>query len=106
MRAKPNPRCSAVFRPRSQAKGQKRAGARNAAIAIRALKPGPRPPRPGAMRAHVFPRATAILLIVGAVVTVLPLPFTSLVLDVAVAWLGFALFAERGAPAERPARVS
>ncbi len=57
------------------------------------------------LRAGVFPRAAAILLVVGAVVTVLPLPFTTLVLDVAVAWLGFALFAERGAPAERPARV-
>jgi hypothetical protein len=53
-----------------------------------------------------LPRAAAILLIVGAVVTVLPLPFTTLVLDVAVAWLGFALFAGRGAPAEQPARVS
>jgi hypothetical protein len=57
------------------------------------------------LRAGVFPRAAAILLVVGAVVTVLPLPFTTLVLDVAVSWLGFALFAGRGAPAERPARV-
>ncbi len=60
------------------------------------------------LRAGVFPRAAPILLIVGAVVTVLPLPFASLVLAVAVAvaWLGFVLFAGRGAPAERPARVS
>lgn len=58
------------------------------------------------LRGRVFPRASAIALIVGAVVTFLPLPFTTLVFDVAVAWLGFALFTERAASAEQPSRVS
>jgi energy-converting hydrogenase Eha subunit A len=57
------------------------------------------------LRGRVFPRAAAILLIVGAVVTFLPLPFTTLVFDVAVAWLGFALFTGREASAEQPPRV-
>lgn len=58
------------------------------------------------LRGRVFPRAAAILLIVGAVVTILPLPFTTLVFDVAVVWLGFALFTGREASAEQPPRVS
>lgn len=58
------------------------------------------------LRGRVFPRASAIVLIVGAVVTFLPLPFTTLVFDVAVAWLGFALFTGRAASAEQPSRVS
>lgn len=58
------------------------------------------------LRARVFPRAAAILLIVGAVFIVLPLPFTTVVFAVAVAWLGFALFTGWEASAEQPSRVS
>jgi energy-converting hydrogenase Eha subunit A len=58
------------------------------------------------LRGRVFPRAAAILLIVGAVVTILPLPFTTLVFDVAVAWLGFILFTGREGSAEHSPRVS
>lgn len=43
------------------------------------------------LRARVYPRAAAILLIVGAVLTFIPLPLTSIVLSVAVAWLGLVL---------------
>jgi hypothetical protein len=43
------------------------------------------------LRAQVYPRAAAIVLIVGSVITFLPLPLTGLVLDVAVAWLGLTL---------------
>lgn len=43
------------------------------------------------LRARVFPRIAAIVLIIGALLTVLPLPATTLVIDVAVAWLGLAL---------------
>ena len=60
----------------------------------------------GTLRARVFPRAAAILLIVGAAVIVLPLPFTTVVFAVAVAWLGFALFSGRDTSVERPSRVS
>lgn len=43
------------------------------------------------LRARVFPRTAAIVLIVGALLIVLPLPATTLVIDVAVAWLGLSL---------------
>ena len=58
------------------------------------------------LRACVCPRPAAILLIVGAVVSFAPVPLSGIVLSVAVAWLGFVLFAGEGASAERPSRVS
>ena len=51
------------------------------------------------LRAGVYPRWAAILVIVGAVIVALPLPFTTIVLSVAVGWLGFHLFTGRE-PAE------
>lgn len=56
--------------------------------------------------ARVYPRIPVILLIIGAVIAILPLPFTGIVLAVAVGWLGFALFMGREASAEQPSRVS
>ena len=47
------------------------------------------------LRARVYPRWAAILLIVGAVLSFTPLPLSGMVLSVAVAWLGFILFTER-----------
>ncbi len=44
------------------------------------------------LRARVYPRRASILLIVGAVIFVVPLPLTGIVLSVAVGWLGFHLF--------------
>ena len=58
------------------------------------------------LRARVFPRAAAILLMIGAVIAVLPLPFTGIVLAIALAWLGFAVFTGRETPADQPSRVS
>jgi hypothetical protein len=59
------------------------------------------------LRARVYPRWAAILLIVGAVIAILPLPFTTIVLSVAVAWLGFHLFTGRdAAEAQASPRVS
>ena len=43
------------------------------------------------LRARVFPRKAAIVLIIGALLTAVPLPATTLVIDVALAWLGLAL---------------
>jgi len=57
------------------------------------------------LRARIYPRAAAILLIVGAVISFVPVPFTEVILAVAIAWLGFELFTRRGVSAERPARV-
>jgi hypothetical protein len=60
-----------------------------------------------ALRARVYPRRATILLIVGAVIFVLPLPLTAIVLSVAVAWLGFHLFTGRDAAEAQPSpRVS
>ena len=49
------------------------------------------------LRAQVYPRAAAIVLIVRSVMTFLPLPLTGLVLDVAVAWLGLTLISGQAA---------
>jgi hypothetical protein len=59
------------------------------------------------LRASVFPRTAALVLLIGAVLsfTVFQgLPGT-LVLDVAIAWMGLALLSGRAAPAGRPART-
>ncbi|MDQ3507651.1 MAG: hypothetical protein M3494_06515 [Actinomycetota bacterium] len=46
-------------------------------------------------RAGVFPRLAGGLLAVGALVTFAPLPAVTLLLDIAVIWLGYSLFSER-----------
>ena len=56
------------------------------------------------LRARIYPRWATILLIVGAVIFVVPLPLTGIVLSVSVAWLGFHLF--RGGDAAAEARTS
>ncbi len=48
---------------------------------------------------RVFPRRAAIVLMIGALLTVLPLPATTLVIDVAVVWLGLALLSGQRASA-------
>ena len=58
------------------------------------------------LRARVYPRAAAVLLMVGAVLAALPLPFTYVVFGVAVAWLGSGLFARRGEATRQPSRAS
>lgn len=57
------------------------------------------------LRARVYPRSAAIVVIVGAVVGFLPIPASGIVLDVAAAWLGFALFTGRGEADQQPPRV-
>lgn len=57
------------------------------------------------LRTGIFPRAAVILLIVGAVISILPLPSRALILEIAAAWLGLTLLG-RGAPDEQPSRVS
>ena len=58
------------------------------------------------LRARVYPRAAALVLIVGAVLAFFPLPFSTVVFAVAAAWMGFALLTGRGATAGQPQRVS
>lgn len=43
------------------------------------------------LRAGVYPRTAAILLIIGTVFTFVPIPAATVVLNVAVAWLGLSL---------------
>ena len=74
-------------------------------IVVRARRPGRLLFGVATLRARVYPRWAAILLIVGAVLLGLPVPGLEIVLAVAVAWLGFALFMGRVIPAERPERV-
>jgi hypothetical protein len=58
------------------------------------------------LRALVFPRAAAVLVIIGAVLIAVPLPARALVLGIALAWLGFVLFAGGGAAQpSQPERV-
>jgi hypothetical protein len=59
-----------------------------------------------ALRARVYPRAAAIALMVGAVISFLPIPASGIILDVTVAWLGFTLFTGMGVSGDRPQRVS
>lgn len=58
------------------------------------------------LRAHIYPRWAALLLMVGAVLGFFPLPLSTVVFGVAVAWLGFALFTGRDtSSAEHAQRV-
>ncbi len=58
------------------------------------------------LRARVYPRWAAVLLIVGGVVAFFPVPLAGIIFSVAIAWLGFILFTGRGAPPEQTSRVS
>jgi hypothetical protein len=57
------------------------------------------------LRARVYQRAAAVLLIVGAALTFLPIPLSAVLWEAAVAWLGFSLLTQRGATAEPSTRV-
>jgi hypothetical protein len=59
-----------------------------------------------AWRARVYSRAAAMVLMVGALLALIPVPLSGIVLDAAVAWLGFILFTGRGETAPQPSRVS
>ncbi len=54
------------------------------------------------LRTRVFPRWAVILLIAGAVISILPVPFRALILEIAVACLGFTLLTEKGANQQPP----
>jgi hypothetical protein len=56
------------------------------------------------LRTRVFPRWAVILLIVGAVISILPVPSRALILEVAAASLGFTLLTEGGARKNNPPR--
>ena len=58
------------------------------------------------LRAHVYPRWAAILLIVGGVIAFLPIPLVGIVFSITVAYLGYLLFAGWVRSDEQPSRVS
>ena len=49
----------------------------------------------GTYKARIYPRWAALLLMIGAVLIIFPLPVPSAVFDVAVAWLGLVLLTGR-----------
>ncbi|MCA1718134.1 MAG: hypothetical protein LC781_15380 [Actinobacteria bacterium] len=57
------------------------------------------------LRTRVYPRAAVAVLIVSAVLTLAQLPGTQVIFEVAVAWLGLALFSRKEASAGQPERV-
>lgn len=59
-----------------------------------------------ALQARVHPPVAVILLIIGAVVAVIPLPLSTVVLGVAIAWLGYGLFRSIGDTGEESSRPS
>lgn len=58
------------------------------------------------LRARVYPRWPAVLLIVGVVLSFLPVPLSGVVFSVAVAWMGFILFTRRDVLTDQSSRVS
>lgn len=61
-----------------------------------------------ALRSGVLPRVAALLFIIGAVLGFFPLPFSTILFGVAVAWMGLTLLSPSGggARAGRSARVA
>ena len=53
------------------------------------------------LRAGVYPRGAAWLLVVGAIVALIPLPYVNIPFDAALAWLGIALAKRSGSPSPR-----
>ena len=58
------------------------------------------------LRTRLFPRWAVILLIVGAVISIVPLPSRALIVEIAAGYLGFILLTGRGESEQQPSRVS
>ena len=58
------------------------------------------------LRARVFPRWAIIMLMVGAVISIIPLPSRALIVEIAAGYLGLTLLTGRGASEQQPSRVS
>jgi hypothetical protein len=56
----------------------------------------------GMLRARVYSRAATTLFIVGALILLSPLALSDVIFAVAVAWLGYAIFAGKGEEAPQP----
>ncbi len=58
------------------------------------------------LRTRLFPRWAVILLIVGAFISIVPLPSRALIVEIAAGYLGFNLLTGRSASEHQPSRVS
>ncbi len=58
------------------------------------------------LRTRLFPRWAVILLIVGAFISIVPLPSRALIVEIAAGYLGFTLLTGRSASEHQPSRVS
>lgn len=58
------------------------------------------------LQTQVYHRPAVMLLIIGAVISAIPLPLSTVVLAAAIAWLGYDLFTNMGATEERTTRPS
>ena len=58
------------------------------------------------LRARIYPRWAAVLLMVGGVVAFVPIPLAGIIFSVAIAWLGLVLFTGASGAAEQSSRVS
>ena len=56
-------------------------------------------------RARVYPRASAMLLIAGALILLLPLPLGGIVFAAALAWMGYVLLTGREEEVSQPTRA-
>jgi hypothetical protein len=57
------------------------------------------------LRDRIYPRPAAIVLMIGAAISAIPIPATEVVLMIAIAWLGYLLFMRRESVAQTPPRV-
>jgi len=57
------------------------------------------------LRARIYPRAAAVVLLIGVVVGAIPLPLTTIVFGVAVAWMGVLLLTRIGGATGQSSRV-
>jgi len=55
------------------------------------------------LRAHVYPRWAGVLMILGVLISLTPLPLSGSVFSLAIAWLGFVLFTGRHFTTAQPA---
>ncbi len=58
------------------------------------------------LQTQVYPRPAVMLLIIGAIIAVIPLPLSTIVLAVAIAWLGYHLSTSLGETREQSSRPS
>ena len=56
-------------------------------------------------KARLYPRVSAMLLIAGALILLLPLPLGGIVFAAALAWMGYVLFTGRDEEAPQPTRA-